>query len=128
MSGVRNGQVGGLKGVSTPERGARDGQAGFQQEARRRVTEAVSAQRKERLEQERRLADLAVAILTAIAERDEAVHSAEQQAADAVRALIAVRLSIAEITELCAGQIDAKELTRLSRLPAEPVAASGVKS
>ena len=54
---------------------------GFKQDARRRVTEALSAQRKERLEQERRLADLAVEILAAIAERDEAVQSAEQQAA-----------------------------------------------
>ena len=48
---------------------------GLKQDARRRVTEALSAQRKERLEQERRLADLAVQILAVIAERDEAVHA-----------------------------------------------------
>ena len=101
---------------------------GFKQDARRRVTEALSAQRKERLEQERRLADLAVEILTAIAERDEAVHAAEQQAADAVRALLAEHLSIAEIADLCGGQVDVKELTRLSRIPAVPAAAAGVKS
>lgn len=101
---------------------------GFKQDARRRVTEALSAQRKERLEQERRLADLAVQILAAIAERDEAVHSAEQQAADAVRALLAGRLSVAEIADLCGGQVDVKELTRLSRIPPVPANASGVKS
>lgn len=101
---------------------------GYKQDARRRVTEALSAQRKERLEQERRLADLAVQILAAIAERDQAVQTADQQAADAVRALLAQHLSIAEIADLCGGQIDAKELTRLSRIPPVPAAASGVKS
>lgn len=101
---------------------------GFKQDARRRVAEALSAQRKERLEQERRLADLAVDILAAIAERDEAVQSAEQQAADAVRALLAEHRSIAEIADLCGGQIDVKELTRLSRISPVPAASSGVKS
>jgi hypothetical protein len=101
---------------------------GFKQDARRRVTEALSAQRKERLEQERRLADLAVQILAVLAERDQAVQTAEQQAADAVRALLAEHLSIAEIADLCGGQIDTKELTRLSRIPPVPAAASGVKS
>jgi fructose-bisphosphate aldolase class 1 len=101
---------------------------GFKQDARRRVTEALSAQRKERLEQERRLAGLAVDILTTIAERDEAVQSAEQQAADAVRALLAEHLSITEIADLCGGQIDAKELARLSRIPPVPASAAGMKS
>ena len=101
---------------------------GYKQDARRRVTEALSAQRKERLELERRLADLAVQILAAIAERDEAVQSAEQQAADAVRALIVEHLSIAEIVDLCGGQLDTKELTRLSKIPPVTAAASGVKS
>lgn len=101
---------------------------GFKQDARRRVTEALSAQRKERLERERRLADLAVEILAAIAERNQAIQVAEQQAADAVRALLAEHLSIAEIADLCGGQVDVKELTRLSRIPAEPAAAPGVTS
>ena len=100
---------------------------GFKQDARRRVTEALSAQRKERLEQERRLADLAVQILTAIAERDEAVQSAEQQAADAVRALLAEHVSMPGIADLCGGQIEIKELTRLSRVLVAPAAASEVK-
>lgn len=101
---------------------------GFKQAARRRVTEALSAQRKERLERERRLADLAVEILTAIAERNEAVQAAEQQAADGVRALLADHLSITEIADLCGGQVGANELTRLSRIPPVPVALSGLKS
>lgn len=101
---------------------------GFKQDARRRVTEALSAQRKERLEQERRLADLAVEILAAIAERDEAVQSAEKQAADAVRAMLAEHLTVVEIADLCGGQVDVKELTRLSRIPAAGAKTSGVKS
>lgn len=103
---------------------------GFKQDARRRVTEALSAQRKERLEQERRHANLAVEILAAIAERNQAIQVAEQQAADAVRALLADHLGIAEIADLCGGQVDVKELARLSRIPAEPapVGAPGVTS
>lgn len=103
---------------------------GFKQDARRRVAEALSAQRKERLEQERRLAGLAVEILAALAERDEATQSAEQQAADSVRALLGEHLSLVEIADLCGGQVDVKELTRLSRIPSvpAPAAASGVKS
>lgn len=101
---------------------------GFKQDARRRVAEALSAQRKERLEKERRLADLAVEILTALAERDEAIQSAEQQAADAVRALLAEHLSVAEIADLCGGRVGVKELTRLSRISPAPAVTSGMKS
>ncbi len=89
---------------------------GLKQDARRRVTEALSARQKGRLERERRQAGLAVGILTALAERDEAIQVAELQAADAIRALLAERVSVAEIAELCGGQLDAKELTRLSRI------------
>lgn len=91
---------------------------GLRQDARRRVTEALSAKQKERLEQERRQACLAVEVLAALAERDEAIQAAEHQAADAIRALLAEHLGLAEIAELCGGQIGAKELTRLWRLPA----------
>lgn len=94
------------------------------------MAEALSARHKERLERERRQAGLAVEILTALAERDEAIRSAEQQAAVAVGALLAERLSVAQIAELCGGQVGAKELTRLSRISSEstPATASGVKS
>jgi hypothetical protein len=103
---------------------------GLKQDARRRVTEALSAQRKERLERERRQVGLAVQILAALAERDEAIQVAEQQAADAVRALVAEHLDLAEIAELCGGQVGVKELTRLSRISSEATrgTASGVKS
>jgi len=59
---------------------------GLKQDARRRVTEALSVKQKERLEKERHQAGLAVDVLTAIAERDEAVRAAEQQAGRCPRA------------------------------------------
>ena len=103
---------------------------GLKLDARRRVTEALSAQRKERLERERRQARQAVEVQAANAERDEAIQAAELQAGDAVRGLLAEHLNVAEIAELCGGQIDAKELVRLSRIPSEvaAVTTSGVKS
>ncbi len=103
---------------------------GLKLDARRRVTEALSAKQKERLEKERRQAGLAVDVLTAIAERDEAIQATEEQAAGAVRALMAEHLSVNEIAELCGGQVGAKELTRLSRISSETAAAmtSGGKS
>lgn len=103
---------------------------GLKQDARRRVTEALSVKQKQRLERERHQAGLAVEILTALAERDDAIQSAEQQAAVAVRKLLAEHLGVAEIAELCGGQLEVKELTRLSRLSSDvgAAAASGVRS
>ena len=98
---------------------------GLKQDARRRVTEALSARQKRRVERERRQASLAVGILSALAERDEAIQIAEKQAAQAVRALLAERLNVVEIAELCGGQVDAKELTRLSRMPNDEASPSG---
>jgi hypothetical protein len=98
---------------------------GLKQDARRRVTQALSARQKGRLERERRQAGLAVEILTALAERDEAIQAAERQAGDAVRALLAERVSVAEIAELCGGRLGLKELTRLSRIPPLPAFSSG---
>jgi hypothetical protein len=97
----------------------------LKQDARRRVTEALSARQKGRLERERRQAGLAVGILTALAERDEAIQVAEMQAAEAVRGLLAERLSVREIGELCGGQVDVRELTRLSRISSETAPLSG---
>lgn len=101
----------------------------LKQDARRRVSEALSAKQKERLETERRQASLAVDLLAALAERDEAVHAAEQQAAAALRGLLSEHLSLVEVAELCGGQVHVKELTRLARiLTSEPDSRLGTKS
>lgn len=87
----------------------------LRQDARRRVAEALASKQKERLEQEKRHAGLAVEILTAIAERDETITRTEQAAGEAIRTLVGERLSVSEIADLCGGQLQVKELQRLSR-------------
>lgn len=88
----------------------------LKQDARRRVTETLSVSQKERLEKERRQADLAVDVLAALAARDGAIEAAERRASAAVRGLLGEHLSFLEIAELCGGQVNTKELTRLSRI------------
>ncbi|HEY3409984.1 MAG TPA: hypothetical protein VGK53_17575, partial [Propionicimonas sp.] len=78
----------------------------LKQDARRRVSEALSAKQKERLETERRQASLAIEVLTALSERDEAVQAAEQLAGAALRGLLGEQLNVAEIAQLCGGQVD----------------------
>jgi hypothetical protein len=118
----------GLRGQKTLEEEPTMVRQGLKQDARRRVTEALSARQKGRLERERRQAGLAVGILTALSERDEAIKVAEQKAAEGVRALRTERLSIVEIAELCGGQVDVRELTRLSRTSLAPATTAGAKS
>ena len=57
-----------------------------QQPTRRSALDAQAARRKERADRERRLEALAVAVLTALGERDGAVKDAEKRAGEAVRA------------------------------------------
>lgn len=87
----------------------------LRQDARRRVAEALATKQKERLEREKRHAGLAVEILTTLAERDETIARAEKAAGEAIRALLGERLSLLEIADLCGGQLQVKELQRLSR-------------
>lgn len=87
----------------------------MRQVARRRVQEALAVKQKEREAQERRVQALAVAVLTALAERDAAVVAAEQSAAVSVAAMVAEGLSLAEIAQWCGG-LDVRLVTRLSRL------------
>lgn len=87
----------------------------LRQDARRRVAEALAAKQKERLEREKRHAELAVEVLTAIAERDETIARTEKAAGDAIRTLLGERLNVPEIAALCGGQLHVKELQSLSR-------------
>ncbi|RHW23727.1 hypothetical protein D0Z08_28375 [Nocardioides immobilis] len=76
----------------------------------------VERRRRARIERERRIEDLAVQVVTAIVERDEAVAQAEQRAGAALRELTDVEgLSLAEAVEWCDEQVSAKEATRLRR-------------
>ena len=87
----------------------------MRQVARRRVQEALAVKQKEREAQERRLQTSAVAVLTALAERDAAIAAAEQQAAVAIGSMIGEGLSLAEVASWC-GDLSVREVTRLSKL------------
>ena len=93
----------------------------MRQVARRRVQEALAVKQKEREAQERRLQASAVAVLTALAERDAAVATAEQAAAVSIVAMVAEGLSLAEIADWCGG-LEVREVTRLSRIAPQGVA------
>lgn len=87
----------------------------MRQAARRRVQEALAIKQKEREAQERRLQGSAVAVLTALAERDAAVIAAEQTAATSIASMVAEGLGLAEVAEWCGG-LDFREVARLSKI------------
>lgn len=91
-------------------------QQSLRQEARRRVGEALLVKQREREAREKRLTALAVAILTALGERDAAVAHAEQAAAGAIHAMLAEGATGTEIVDWCGGELDAKEIGRLAKL------------
>lgn len=109
-----------VKGLAPEE--VRVSRQAMRQVARRRVQEALAVKQKEREGQERRLQTAAVAVLTALAERDAAMASAEQIAAAAIAAMVTEGLSLAEVADWCGG-LDVREVTRLSKLASKAVPA-----
>ena len=96
-------------------------QQSVRQAARRSALDAQAARRKERADRERRLEALAVAVLTALGERDGAVKDAERRAGEALRAMSEDEgLSVRETVEWCGTGITVREVTRLRRLAADP--------
>ena len=75
-------------------------QQSVRQAARRAALDAQAVLRKERADRERRLEGLAVAVLTAIGERDRAVWDAERRAGEALRTMTGdERLSVRAAAE-----------------------------
>jgi hypothetical protein len=73
--------------------------------------------RKERAARERRLAGLAVAVLTVLGERDAFVRDAERRAAQALRMMTCDEgLSLREAVDWCGSRITLQEMTRMRRL------------
>ena len=96
-------------------------QQSVRQEARRSALGAQAARRKERADRERRLEGLAVAVLTALGERDGAVKDAERRAGEALRSMSEDEgLSVREAVEWCGAGITVREVTRLRRLAGDP--------
>lgn len=86
----------------------------MRQAARRRVLETLAVRQKEREEQERRLRDAAVGVLTALGERDAAVVEAERRAAELVAVMVAEGLNLSDVADWCGG-LDVREVIRLHR-------------
>ena len=96
-------------------------QQSVRQEARRSALDAQAARRKERADRERRLEGLAVAVLTALGERDGAVKDAEKRAGEALRAMSEDEgLSVRETVDWCGTGITVREVARLRRLARDP--------
>ena len=94
-------------------------QQSVRQAARRSALDAQAARRRERADRERRLEALAVAVLTALGERDRAVKDAEMRAGEALRAMsVDEGLSVREAVEWCGTGITVREVSRLRRLRA----------
>lgn len=93
----------------------------MRQVARRRVQEALATKQKDREAQERRLQASAVAVLTALAERDAAVVVAEQAAAVSIASMVAEGLSLTAVADWCGG-LSVREVTRLSKVASKAVA------
>ena len=100
VGGDRSSHWNGLGTIERPVsvRGDVMSQQSVRQAARRSALDAQAARRKERADRERRLEGLAVAVLTALGERDGAVKDAEKRAGEALRAMsdddVCQRLSV----------------------------------
>ena len=72
---------------------------------------------KKRADRERRLEALAVAVLTALGERDALVRDAERRAAEALQTMTDQEgLSLREAVDWCGSAVTVREVTRLRRL------------
>lgn len=81
----------------------------LRQQARRQVTEAMVARKRAWAERESQLVDAAVNVVTAIAARDRAEHSA----AEGIAVMLNLGVTLSEIGDRCG--LPAKEVTRLKR-------------
>jgi hypothetical protein len=85
--------------------------------ARRSALDARAALRKERADRERRLEGLAVAVLSALGERDALVRDAERRAGQALRTMTEEEgLSLREAVDWCGSGLTVRETSRLLRL------------
>ena len=96
-------------------------QQSVRQAARRSALDAQAARRKERADRERRLEGLAVAVLTALGEREGAVRDAERRAGEALRTMTDDEgLSVREAVDWCGSGVTVREVARLRRLAHDP--------
>jgi hypothetical protein len=95
-------------------------QQSVRQAARRSALDAHAVLRKQRADRERRLEGLAVAVLTALGERDAAVRDTETRAGVALQTMTEDEgLSLREAVDWCGSRVTVREMTRLRRLAHE---------
>jgi hypothetical protein len=99
-------------------------QQSVRQAARRSALDAQAILRKERADRER---GLAVAVLTALGERDAAVRDTEMRVGEALQTMTTEEgLSLREAVEWCgSGALTVREVTRLRQLAHDPPGGSG---
>ena len=89
-------------------------QQSVRQLARRSALDAQAVLRQEGADLERRLEALAVAVLTALGERDALVGDAERRAGQALRTMTNEEgLSLREAADWCGSGVTVREITRL---------------
>jgi hypothetical protein len=104
-------------------------QQSVRQAARRSALDAQAALRKERADREHRLECLAVAVLTALGERDALVRDAERRAGQALRTMTDEEgLSIREAVDWCGSGITLREVTRLRRVADQHSGSTGARA
>ena len=92
-------------------------QQSMRQAARRSALDAQAVLRRQRADRERRLEGLAVAVMTALGERDRAVRDAERRAGQALRMMTDDEgVSVRGVVEWCGSGVTVREITRLRRL------------
>lgn len=97
----------------------------IKQAARRKVLEAQEERRRERAAQDKRLEGLAVDVLVALAERDEAIREAEQRAGVAVLSMQQERLSASQVAQWCGARVRCAVLRNVPRTTVNRLSAAG---
>ena len=101
-------------------------QQAVRQAAQRSALDAQAVLRKERADRERRLESLAVAVLTALGERDSLVRDAELRAGQALRTMTDDEgLSVHEAVAWCGSGVTVREVPRLRQLARDAPGGSG---
>jgi len=102
-------------------------QQSVRQAARRSALDAQAVLRKQRADRERRLEALAVAVLTALGERDALIRDAERRAGQALRTITDDEgLSLREVVAWCGSCCPTvRDVTRLRQFADDPPDGSG---
>lgn len=87
----------------------------IKQSARKAALQSQERRRRDRAAQDKLLEGLAVEVLVAFAQRDEAIREAEQRAGVAVLSMQGEGLSASEVAQWCGENVSAREVRRLAQ-------------